>query len=655
MSLCQSLWSASNYKLTYHTRAQFGTTKYCSAYIRNETCNNRHCMFLHESGEDYNNFSRQDASKMNAKAFATQGPAQISLSPTNTAGPSHQASQPHQSHQQDTQAVSSTSQPMARRISQDHIPSRSGSVDSSALPSSASWANKISNESRRSSKAPSVSASSPVVFSASLPSQSIDAPSTVSESLVQPPDSNSEFNIPSSLSQRLFLENPHPLDHALKIVLSSSFKFTFDRSIYSDEDLREIDAYPPLFDENGGLVRYRMEKERERERLKQEEDERNALGTLNTTDEDENPASGSLQLGGEPETQDRPNDLPGQSNIDRSAIQPPFSVSGTSNNLPFSGSSIFAHQPSSSAFNNRSLTPQQQQQLLLQRSGSTHQSPINNQYQQGFASNTSQHHHQQSNPFVTHSQNFGIPSHTRQASRYNFSSDSTSSSAAVNPNTNAQLMAQQSTMMPSNQSKIFQSQGMQQSNLHGGHFYSGVQGPPPGLKSSGTPPISGGGMFGQGHGFITPIGGNTGIGRTAGGNKNGSEELMRELLRGRNGAMNSQGSDVGKREFDFPSIQHSKTSNATSTSGLLSSLYSPQLGAFNGYQDHGLQKQKKKGKKHRHANTSSSGGGGIVDLADPSILRMHHGGAGQGQFGSQGQGVYNSNNMVYGGGYGSRY
>jgi len=29
-------------------RAQFGTTKYCSAYLRGETCNNRNCMFLHE-------------------------------------------------------------------------------------------------------------------------------------------------------------------------------------------------------------------------------------------------------------------------------------------------------------------------------------------------------------------------------------------------------------------------------------------------------------------------------------------------------------------------------------------------------------------------------------------------------------------------------
>lgn len=613
-------------------------------------------MFLHDSGEEYNNVSRQDASKMNAKAFAAQGPAQSSSSPTVTAGPSHQLSQSHP-HQQDAQVASAVSQPMARHPSQEHTLSRSGSIDSSALPSSASWANRNPNESRRSSKAPSVSASSPVVFNATLPSANIDASSTVSESLAQPLDLHPELNIPSSLSQRLFSDNPHPLDRALKNVLTSSFRFTFDRSIYSEEDLREIDAYPPLFDENGGLVRYRMEKERERDRLKQEEDERNTLGTLNTTEEDENPASGSLQLGGEPETQDRPNDIAGQSNIDRSAIQPPYPISTSSGTLQFSGSSIFANQPSNLTFNNRSLTPQQQQQLLLQRSSSTLQSPNTTQYQQGFTTNTTQHHHQQSNPFQSQNQSFGVPGHTRQASRYTFANDSASASAAVNPSANAQLMAQQSAMMPSNQNKLFQNQTIQQSSLHNNHFYSGVQGPPPGLKSSGTPPISGGGMFGQGHGFTTPIGGNSGLGRASGGNKNGNEDFMREFLRGRNGAINSQGLDVGKREFylSSSSIQYPKTSNATSASGLLSSLYGSQLGAYNGYQDHGLQKQKKKGKKHRHANTSSSGGGGIVDLADPSILRMHHGGAGQGQFGTQGQGVYNSNNMVYGGGYGGRY
>lgn len=606
-------------------------------------------MFLHDSGEGYNNVSRQDASKMNANAVAAQGPAPSSSSPTLTS----RSSQPHP-QPPPLQVPAPGSQPMARLTSQEQTISRSDSTDSSALPSSASWATKNAHsESRRSSKAASVSASSPVIPHANLPTQVEEASSISSEPSTQEQNTSPDPDIPPSLAGRLFSGEPHPLDRAMKTFLGSSYKFTFDRSIYTEEALKEIDAYPPLFDANGGLVRYRMEKEREQERLKQEEDERNVLGSLTTADEDENPASGSLQLGGEPETQDRSNDMNGQANTERSAIQPPYHSSALSGSMPFSGSTFFSNHSSNLPFNTRSLTPQQQQ-LLQQRSASgNHQSPINNQYQ-----HASQHHHQPSNPFQTQTPSLGLPGHTRQASRYTFANDSSSASAAVNPSANAQLMAQQSAMMPTNQNKMFQGQAAQHSNLHTTHFYSGVQGPPPGLKSSGTPPISGGGMFGQGHGFTSAIGGSIGLGRTNGGNKNGNEELMRELLRGRNGAMTGQGPDVGKREFEFlPSVQQPKTSNATSASSLLSSLYGSQLGAYNGHQDGNFQKQKKKGKKHRHANTSSSGGGGIVDLADPSILqaRMHHGGVGQGQFGAQGQGGYNSSNMIYGGGYGSRY
>ena len=165
-------------------------------------------------------------------------------------------------------------------------------------------------------------------------------------------------------------------------------------------------------------------------------------------------------------------------------------------------------------------------------------------------------------------------------------------------------------------------------------------------------------MFGQGHGSASAMGGSAGFNGNST-SKNTNDELMRDLLRSRNGSLNGQGSEIGKREFNnFPSThkQH-MTSNAPASS-LPSSLYGPQPSAHHGYQDQSLQKQKKKGKKHRHANTSSSGGGGTVDLADPSILqaRMHHGGAGQGQYSAQGQGGYNNaSNMIYGGGYTNRW
>jgi len=236
------------------------------------------------------------------------------------------------------------------------------------------------------------------------------------------------------------------------------------------------------------------------------------------------------------------------------------------------------------------------------------------------------------------------PGHARHTSRFSFANDSASASAAVQPVANAKLMNQQSSMMPKNTNhfnQLGQHQGL------GNQFYtSGVQGPPPGLKATGTPPVSGGGMFGQGHGFAT---GGAGYGANAAGRSNDPYDLLRD--RGAGG----RAPDAGKRESMFPSFlhQHPTTSTPAPAPGLLSFHYGASPGA---YQESGPQKQKKKGKKHRHANTSSSGGGGVVDVADPSILqaRLHQGGGmgGQGLYGGQGQGGFNSmytNNFGAGG------
>ena len=624
-------------------RAQYGTTKYCSAFLRNETCGNRNCTFLHETGEDNDSFSRADLSSMNA--LSTQRPAQQgSSSKSNQQAP--QPQQPQPPPQQTPQSISTATQAVAR----DEAMSRSDSGDGSALPSSASWATKNAhNDSTRSSKPASVAASSPVIASPSVPVQAAETRQVPSEP--PPPDPTPDTQSQTYLVPPSPVRPPHPLEAAMKKLTTSSYKFVFDRSLYSEEDLKEIDSFPPLFSDYGGLVRYRIAKEQEQERQRQEE-ERNVISAMSATEDEETPASGSLQLGGEPETQDDTNDGSGRiSAHQRSAIQPPF---GSSNNVPFGGSNFPANN---SANLNRTLTPQQQHQLSLLRSQSRNQqSPVSNsQFQAGYTGNTSLHHHQQSNPFQMQNQIFNTAQgHGRQASRYTFANDSASASTAVKPAANPQLMAQQAAMMPGNQNKTFQNQQLQ-SNIHGNHFYSGVQGPPPGLKSSGTPPISGGGMFGQGHGFASAMGGSAGFGGNVGG-KNTNDDLMRELLRTRNGSINGQGSDIGKREFKLPFTQQPMTSDAPASS-FLSSLYGSQAGGHYGYQDQQLQKQKKKGKKHRHANTSSSGGGGLVDLADPSILqaRMHHGAAGQGQFGAQGQGGYNPNSMLYGGGYGGRW
>ncbi|KAL8787855.1 MAG: hypothetical protein Q9195_007595 [Heterodermia aff. obscurata] len=629
-------------------RAQFGTTKYCSVFLRNETCNNRSCMFLHETGEDDDSFSRQDLSSMNAES--TQRPSQTSASkapPQVPPVPPQQAPQP----------VSAASHSMARQGSRDEAMSRSDSGDGSALPSSASWATKnTQNESRRSSKPASVSAPSPVVTSATIASQGAPSTQPVAQSTVHAPPVQgppSEKVLPAAAptpkspddeeTVKFVPRKPSPtpaaraLENRMKVVVHSSFKFSFDRSIHSDEMLRDIDSYPLLFDTNRGLSRYRQQKEQEEERLRQEE-ERNALRTLSISEEDDNPASGSLQLGGEPDTQEDSNPRSGRGSSEpRSAIQPPLASSLLAGNPPF-GLGFLGNNPSSLFSSSRSFTPQQQQQLQILRSSSNNQqSPFNSQPPSNFTGNTSMHHHQQSNPFQN--QSFAnIPGHGRQASRYNFANDGVPSSASSAIKASSNL--QQSGVLPPSQTKPFSGQPFQQANIQHQPFYSGVQGPPPGLKSSGTPPVSGGGMFGQGYGFASAMGGSLGLGGSNGASKDTNEEMMRDLLRGRNGNVGGQGHDVGKREFKFPSIPSSSTSNTAPASSLLNSLYGTQLGAYNGYQDHALQKQKKKGKKHRHANTSSSGGGGLVNLADPSILqaRMHHGGAGQGQFGVQGQG-----------------
>lgn len=43
-------------------RAAYGTTKYCSSYLRGLPCPNPNCMFLHEPGEEADSYTRQDMS-----------------------------------------------------------------------------------------------------------------------------------------------------------------------------------------------------------------------------------------------------------------------------------------------------------------------------------------------------------------------------------------------------------------------------------------------------------------------------------------------------------------------------------------------------------------------------------------------------------------
>lgn len=586
-------------------RAQLGTTKYCSAYLRNEICNNKNCMFLHEDGESDDSYSRQDLSSINT--VNTQRPLSTSATSSRQAALA-------QAPIAQVQPVSAATQPMTRN---DSNQDSEGGVDNSALPSTASWANRGLKEtlSRRGSFA-SGTASSPA------PSHSMPVTTEVSEEPVvetaveNPLASNSEPTAPAAL--------PKPERNPLMMKLLKDINSPLSFGPPTNDQYADISSYPPLFDDNGGMKRRAMRQQQEEERLQLEQESQTDLGSIPEPLEEEEPESGSFQLGGEPEDRDtgREGNMP-QGFQRRPSSQLPIQrgSSGASfgGNLGQNFSQNLNNLP---LINGRALSAAQQQQLLLLKSGQSSFMEQQQQYPPGMG-----------NPGSTLFQQQG---HNRQSSRYSFANDS-SSATTVKPSANPKTMAQQSSMMPSGSHA-----------QHGQFFGSSMPGPPPGLKSSGTPPI---GMFGQAQSFGGTMGGAAAFGGIP---KESQNEMLREMLRPR--ANGGQVHDTGKREYMFPSFLNqypSSSSSPSPTPGLLASLYGPQPGAFHDFN----QKQKKKGKKHRHANTSSSGGSGLVDVADPSILHarmqqhQQQSNAGVGQvFGGQGQGGYNPN-MMYNSGY----
>ncbi|RGP60099.1 ccr4-not transcription complex subunit 4 [Fusarium longipes] len=544
-------------------KAQHGTTKYCSAWLKNEKCSNPGCMFLHEQGDEEDSYSRQDLSSMNS--IASQRPL--------PAGGSRSASRQQAPHPTPPPVVS---HPMTRSISKEG--SENG-VDGSALPSSANWA-RNPQRSRRGSLATSGAASSPAI-SAAQPVTAEPVPEEAVEEEEEDDDDNEEEEEESQPEEP---EAGPSSSHA------TASQTTAPSRSMADSGLRELlkvlgncswpifstagaDQYPPLFDPSGGEKRRAM-REEEDSRLGGEQEER---PEVREPSEGEPETGGSLALGGEPEDRDASNDNRGFDR--RGSTQPPIQRLSTDGLFgpALTGASPFGQ--SSGNPGSRSMTPQQL--FLRSQSGFGDAPPgISN----------------QSNAFQNQSQGQG-QGHNRQSSRFSFANDNGSSATNVKVSANPRIMAQQSSMMPN----TFQSQGNNQ-------FYgASMPGPPPGLKSTGTPPN----MFSQfgGQGFAAP--------------KDNSNELLQSLI-GRNRAGNNQSHDAGKPPAP----------------GLLPSLYG---GTPSAYQDMSS-KQKKKGKKHRHANTSSSGGSGLVDLADPSILqaRMQHqsqgsAGVGQGLFGGQSQ------------------
>ncbi|KAK0384742.1 hypothetical protein NLU13_7220 [Sarocladium strictum] len=537
-------------------KAQHGTTKYCSAWLKNEKCNNPGCMFLHEQGDEEDSYTRQDLSSMNS--IHTQRPLPgggTSSRNSNRQAPTHPAPLP--ASQPVPQPVS---QPMARTASKEG--SESG-VDSSALPSSANWArNPV--RSRRGSHATSGAASSPAI------SHALPATTEVVEEAVQDAEESPAPQPAPAAQPTAQIKTKDPAQRLAESTLKALIKALQGCTLPSVSDA-DLETAPPMFDIRGGERRKAM---REEEDARLAGDQEDAALTQGPSD-GEPEAGGSLALGGEPEDREMGSESQG---FDQRRAQQPIQR-GSNDGMfgPALGGSGFTQ--GSAGVPGRTLTPQQ---LFSMRS------------QSGFAD--------QMPPGIGGQASFQNQGHNRQSSRFSFANDNTNSATNVKLAANPRIMAQQNSMMPNS----FQTQS------GGSQFYpTSMPGPPPGLKSTGTPPS----MFGQGFGA-------SGFG---GAPKESSNDLLQTLLVGRNNrGGNSQAHDSGKPP----------------ASGLMASLYGTPPGAF---QDYGS-KQKKKGKKHRHANTSSSGGSGLVDLADPSILqaRMQYqaqsnAGVGQGLFGSQSQ------------------
>lgn len=428
------------------------------------------------------------------------------------------------------------------------------------------------------------------------------------------------------------------LDDLVKSVMNPNFRFVFSAKGWPDE-LNPPENYPSLIDPYGGVKRRYMREKAERERAKQEAETRALLQQQSYQLEEENRESGSSQLGGEPDDP-HPGPAQGVNRGPMSVIQPP-SQQQTAASSAVGSPMATVQQFQNLNLNGRTITPLQQQQLMLLKGANGQQANLMDQLPAttgvgGFDPNPLA----RAAGFPTQTLPMtGMQGHARQSSRFSFANDSKAAA-------NQRILGNNSNMMPTSSPNPLATPTTQHS-LGTHYFASGVQGPPPGLKNAGTPPVSGGGMFAQGHGFTS--------GMNMGAKQDANADLMRELMRGRGTAgAGVQTHEAPKREFISPFLQqHNTPPPLAPVSGLLSSLYGHQPGA---YPEPGPQKQKKRGKKHRNAANTSSGGGGVVDLADPSILqaRMHQGGAnaaalaGQGLYGSQGQGGFNQS-VMYGG------
>ena len=582
-------------------RAQCGTTKYCSAYLRNETCSNRNCMFLHEPGEANESYSRADLSALNVGSTQQEGEEARPPPP------------------QSLQPMAASSQPMARQRSED-----GPAIERPALPSTASWASKPmqmqhqgrANESRSTSgthespgRTNTTTPAPPSVPETPLPERTQTSPKSaappVEPLLASPPAIHRPKPKPSAFAG--LIKNFDP----------SALSFSFSLTTLSDADQEIVKNYPPLFDLHGGAKR-RLRRQREEEQRLREEEARElafqqqqlSLVAAGADDDDEEQdesmeMSGSLQLGGEPEER--------AGAVSRPPVQE-TGIGRLDQRFQFGGAAATNGQDALSSNSAH-------QQMLLQGLKSTNEqvpaSSFLGQQQQSSTLNTA-----------------APPGHQRNVSRFAFANGDAAKPKAPTTTTNSQA----SSIPPSLGFTQQQAQFYTPSSAASGPPPTTLA-PPPGLRTTGTPPtVSGGMTFGQGHGFATG-----GLQGQYGGGA-GNEEMLRTLLRNREGSLaNSAASSGGGREAaegerkrelsNFPSQQQQQQQSMSmqgrggfvSPPPNLHPAYAHQQqqaysnSSFSAGSDDGKLRGKKKGKKH----SSGRGGGGGSSVSSGADDHFH--------------------------------
>ncbi|RPA96621.1 hypothetical protein L873DRAFT_1693773 [Choiromyces venosus 120613-1] len=556
-------------------RATYGTTKYCSAYLRNEACPNRNCMFLHEPGEEADSYDRQQMSTFTVR--------QQEGAPSQALPPQHQSSvaaatPTHQVHPPPTQQQSAQ---MARVGSHQGGSSSMGdNGESSALPSTANWAknpptpairsvapiiqpqgsailSKGSTPSPRSvpaapmiqtqsqesgksgsslGKAPASTGSGgssgpgpvgkpPSGLVANNQTSEASSPSTQDPTAktLRSPTKPSQPDLPIQVQEHL-----KRLENCVRAVSNPKFRFVFSTEGMTEEDIADLEKMPPMFDRHGGRRRREnAERLRAQQQQQQHEEAENDIpqpqppvGTMAAA-----PGLVPLNMTGRGNT-------PSQRDLLKEVVpnHPQQQLLGT-----FQQQENLQHQQAMRVLTPGGiLHPQQQQQQQQQ--------PQQQQIQQSFSPFGAM-----GNPQQQQQQAHGGSLHTRQTSRYNFANDNpATASTSVNPRGNIAHMTEQLRMMPQQAQQQQQLHNQQQlaaqfygaggaPGLSGGMLGGTVQQPPPGLKSAPTPPAPGMGGIPMGglHGLSGQF---SGLG--LGGHHNKSESsdaLLRELMRG-NGA-----------------------------------------------------------------------------------------------------------------------